>query len=131
MAGNIKYEVVDDYDYLFDEKGNAFLAIRKVRWGDNEKVNLDMRKWYTNANGEETLGKGVSFLTEEGPHELARVLVQNDFGHTDEILEAIKDREDFMPALASVLNGEQMKELGINKDDIPDDDYMDPSILIA
>lgn len=105
MSKDFSYTIVDDFDKVFDEKGNTFLAVRKLVWGDTdpEKAKLDIRKWYVNAAGEETVGKGVSFLTEEGPNALVRVLTESGFGHTREILENIKDRDDFKPALNIVL----------------------------
>ena len=92
--GAIEYEIVDDFDHIFDEKGNTFLAFRKISWG-GRTPKYDLRKWYTNADGEETVGKGVGFLTEEGPDELTRVLVETGFGETNELMEILSNREDF------------------------------------
>lgn len=116
---DIKYTIVDDYDHIIDEKGNSFIALRKIIWGDSEddvdqsKVKLDLRKWHTDSNGEEKVGKGWSFLTEQGPHNLAKILVENGFGKTKDILNGIKDREDFRPALNSILG--------------KDDEFYDPN----
>lgn len=119
---DFSYTIVDDFDKVFDEKGNTFLSVRKLVWGDTdpEKAKLDIRKWYTNAAGEETVGKGVSFLTEEGPNALVRVLTESGFGHTREILENIKDRDDFKSSLNIVLG----KESEFYDASIPDDLYV-------
>lgn len=114
-----EYEIEEGFDHVFDEKGNTFLALRKVQWGGKGDFKLDLRKWYINSNGEETVGKGISFLTEEGPHELAKVLVDNGFGHTGEILQGIYHRDDFEQCLENLRNG-------INVMDNNDEDYYDP-----
>lgn len=111
MAG-FDFKIVDEFDHVFDEKGNSFLAFRKIDWGNKGNPKYDLRKYYNNADGEEIMGKGFSFLTEEGPNELVKVLTENGFGHTDEILDAIKDREEFLQCLSDALDGcatEQLK----------------------
>lgn len=114
-----EYEIEEGFDHVFDEKGNTFLALRKIQWGGKGDFKLDLRKWYINSNGEETVGKGVSFLTEEGPHELTKVLVDNGFGHTGEILQGIYHREDFEQCLENLRNG-------VDVMDDNDDNYYDP-----
>lgn len=119
------YKVNPDFDFIFDEKGNTFLALRKIAWSEGSQEKLDIRKYYNSADGKETVGKGVSFITEEGPHELTRILVENDFGYTDEIINGIKNRKDFMTSLVKVLNEEDTKELGLENID-PNEEYFDP-----
>jgi len=97
--GIITYEIHDDFDHVFDEKGNTFLAMRKLTWGEGTNPKYDLRKWYTNSEGEEVVGKGLSFLTEAGPDNLTDMLVEQGFGNTECILEALKTREDFSTAL--------------------------------
>lgn len=106
---DIKYKVCD-YDETIDEKGNSIVALRKVQWGigpddqeDPEKVKLELRKWYINPEGE-TPGKGVTFLTEEGPHELAKTLVGSGYGHTEDILSSLMKREDFVDVCKNIQN---------------------------
>lgn len=119
------YKVNPDFDFIFDEKGNTFLALRKITWNEGGKEKLDIRKYYNSSDGTETVGKGVSFITEEGPHELTRILVENDYGYTDEIINGIKNRKDFMASLVKVLNEEDTKELGLENVD-PNEEYFDP-----
>ena len=64
----------------------------------------------------ERASRGFSFLTEEGPHELANVLVSNGYGHTQDILERLKDRPDFQDSLKAIYN----------ESDQDDDEYFDP-----
>lgn len=127
----IMYKVNPECDHIFDEKGNTFLALRKIQWGENGGEKLDIRKWYTNANGEETVGKGVSFITEDGPHELAKILVENDFGYTEEIIEGIKNRKDFMSSLTKCLNGDIPDSIEVkDTEEEPDGEYFDPSEVL-
>ena len=125
-GGEIVYNIVDEFDHTFDEKGNTFLAFRKLSWGDGEPK-YDLRKWYINKEGQETVGKGVSFLTEEGPHELARVLVSTGFGHTDELVSELVKRDDFKIALNRAVG----KDDPLYDDSIKDDEYFDPKELLA
>ena len=60
--GNFKYAIDKDFDHTIDEKGNTFIALRKIAWGDSENYKLDLRKYYTTEDGER-MNKGVSFLT--------------------------------------------------------------------
>lgn len=120
-----EYKVNPDFDFTFDEKGNTFLALRKLSWGEGKPEKIELRKWYNSTDGTETPNKGFTFLTEEGPHELTKVLVEQGFGYTDDILNGLKDREDFKSSLSKVLSGEELDELGIEKVD-PDEEYYDP-----
>ena len=111
----------DDMDEIFDEKGNVFLAMRKIQWGkdgvepDPEKAKLELRKWHMKPEGERP-SRGFAFLTEEGPHELANVLVSNGYGHTKDILMKLKDRDDFEESVKAIYN----------EADQDDDEYFDP-----
>ena len=91
-----KYTLHDDVNVVFDEKGNTFLALRKLTWGDNVNSipKYDIRKWYVSPEGDEVVGKGVSFLTEDGPNNLTEALVAEGFGNTKVLLELINNRSD-------------------------------------
>jgi len=121
----IEYSIVDEFDHTIDESGNQFIALRKIRWGDREKVSLDLRKYWMQAEGE-VLGKGVSFLTEEGPHELVDVMVREGYGHTKEVLRSLKDREDFQKSLNIVLG----KESEFYDEEVGEEEIYDPSCLL-
>lgn len=126
--GNMEFHVEIDptIDEIFDEGvGNSFLALRKLRWNENSPFKIDIRKWFTNSEGEEVAGKGVSFITEEGPGELIKALIKHDFGDTKEILEQLSQRDDFTDSLS---------KLGIDTSIIgtaSSDDYYDPKELIG
>lgn len=118
----IHFYMHDGMDEVFDEKGNMFLAMRKVQWckegvePDPEKAKLELRKWHMKAEGEERASKGFAFLTEEGPHELAKVLVSNGYGHTKDILMKLKERDDFEESVKSIYD----------EVDQDNDEYFDP-----
>lgn len=124
--GDFSYEIVDNFDKVFDEKGNSMLSLRKIKWGESDSVKLDLRKWYNTANGE-TVGKGFSFLTEEGPHELAKVLVENGYGYTKDIVNAIKTRKDFKQVMESVASDIDISGLEVEEDSA---DYYDPKDIL-
>lgn len=96
---NFNY-TVGDIDEVVDSRGNTVILLRKLAWGENAEK-LELRKWFIDIN-KETASKGVTFLTEEGPHNLVKVLIEQNFGHTDEIINALKDREDFDDALNAI-----------------------------
>lgn len=104
---------VGDMDEIVDELGSQFIALRKLAWVPKDEecespnYKLDIRKWRTNSDGEEVAGKGVSFLTDEGPHELIHVLVDNGYGDTEKILRSIMGRDDYNDACNRIMNGEE------------------------
>ena len=113
----IHFYTHDNMDEIFDEKGNTFLAMRKIQWckegvePDPDKAKLELRKWHMSSEGE-IAGKGFSFLTEEGPHELVTALISNGYAHTNEIIDLLKQRDDFNESI--VCNNEDQ-----------DDEYFD------
>lgn len=133
----IKYTVLDDFDHIVDEKANTFIAVRKLVWGevdadnvDKNKIRFDIRKWYTRSDGTESVGKGVSFITEQGPHNLAKMLVENNYGDTKDLLVGLKDRDNFRSSLNSILDKDDDlydEDAGNEEDDlyVPDDDLFD------
>lgn len=99
---SVQCKIFEGTDNIFDEKGSMYLAMRKVAWyskGKEEptedKAKLELRKWLINKDGEEIPQKGFSFLTENGPHDLAKMLVHNGYGDTKELLKELKNRKDF------------------------------------
>lgn len=105
-----------DLDATFDEKGSAFLALRKIQWckegnePDESLARLEIRKWRVQPDGSERADKGVAFLTPEGPHELTRVLVHEGFGNTSDILRELRVREDFKDAVTHINDEEDVGE---------------------
>lgn len=137
MARNMEFNLEIDHsvDEVFDEGvGSSFLALRRIRWNENSPYRLDIRKWFTNADGSEVAGKGVSFMTEQGPHELVKALLKHNYGETREVLDSIKDRDDFLYNVKDVLD-----EMGKNSDLIAvrpasedsETSFFDPKELMA
>ena len=101
-----------DFSYSFrginrvvEEKGNQLIRFSQIAWvpeGEEvgpEKIKYDLRRYYTDADGVEKMGKGVTFLTDEGPTELTHILLEEGFGKTSKILDTIKTRDDFAEAV--------------------------------
>ncbi len=124
-----KYSIVENIDYTFEEKGNQFGAVRKVQWGDSDKSYLEVRKWRNSPDGSEQAAKGYTFMTEEGPSELAKVLLTLGYGNTREVIDIVKEREDFRKSLNSSLgpNDEMYDESAGTLED----DYYDPKSLLG
>lgn len=124
----------DTINEVFDEAtgSNTFLALRKLKWNDEGEYKLDIRKWYTNSDGEEVAGKGVSFMTEDGPNNLINALMRHGYGDTRGIIDSIKDREDFLPNVKRVINN-----MGVDLDSIESGEesldtlYFDPKTLLS
>lgn len=108
-----KMVTFDGLDIIVDEKGARFLSIRKVQWvkngdePDKEKAKLELRKYTIDKDGTEIPGKGVSFLTDEGPHNLVHEMVKNGYGETKEVLLALKDREDFKDSVEHLFDNDE------------------------
>ena len=125
----IKFEVVDGVDFPFEEEGNQFNAFRKIRWGDNPTARLELRRWRVNPDGSEQAAKGMTFLTEEGPGELARILIASGHGNTQELLKEISSRDDFRKSLNSILGEDD--EFFDESAGTCEDDYYDPNELLG
>ena len=133
MAREFNLEIDNSINVVFDElPGNSFLALRKLRWSSDSPYRLDIRKWYTNAAGEEIAGKGVSFMTPEGPDNLIEALLKVGCGDTRKTLNGLKDREDFLPNVKQIII-----EKGVNLDDIEvpsldslNESFYDPKTII-
>lgn len=128
MNNSFKYSIVENIDYTFEEKGNQFGAVRKVQWGDSDKSYLDIRKWRNAPDGTEQAAKGYTFMTEEGPSELTKVLLNLGFGNTREVIGIIKNREDFRKSLNSELgSNDEMYDESVGT---LEDDFYDPKSLL-
>lgn len=91
-------------DEIFEERGNEFSRFERVKWNqDSDKEYLDIRRYKMNENNEEVALKGMTFLTEEGPSELALAIIRNNFGDTEDYLKALYARDDFSISLNNVV----------------------------
>lgn len=121
-----KYEVDETFDYLIEEKGNQAIFFRRVSWGGRD-AKPEIRKWYVDGTSE-TPGKGFSFMTEEGPDELVKVMIEVGYGKTKEILDNISKRDDFGISVKKIL-GKGIDELIEDTEDIELEEVYDPRSL--
>ena len=133
MPKEFYLEIDPSVDEVVDEiPGNSFIALRKLRWSPTGQFRLDIRKWFTSGTGEEVAGKGVSFMTDEGPDNLIQAMLKAGCGDTRKTLDGISDRADFLPNVKQIIN-----EKGINLDDVEvpslesiDESFYDPKSII-
>ena len=123
---DFNYKVDETFDYLIEEKGNQATFFRRVSWGGRD-AKLEIRKWYVDGTTE-TPGKGVPFMTEEGPDELVRIMTEIGYGKTDEVLSNISKRDDFGISVKKVL-GKGIEELIDDTADIELEEVYDPRSL--
>ena len=123
---DFKYEVDQDFDYLIEEKANQAVFFRRVSWGGRE-AKPELRKWYVDGT-KETPGKGFSFMTEEGPDELVRIMTEIGYGKTDEVLSNISKRDDFSVSVKRIL-GKGLDELVEECDSVEIEEVYDPKSL--
>lgn len=134
MPREFNLELDPSIDEVIDEvPGSSFIALRKLRWSENSSFKLDIRKWYTNSDGEEVAGKGVSFMTDDGPDNLIEALLKHNYGDTRKTLNGIKDREDFLPAVKEIIIE---KDIDLDSIEIPTIDsisekFYDPKSIIG
>ena len=127
----LKLELEGTVDEVFDElPGNSFLALRKLRWRPDGEFKLDIRKWFTNSDGEEIAGKGISFMTEQGPDNLIMALLKHGYGDTRKTIEGIKDRDDFIPTLSEMIRNDEIHEFEIPEGEESDTSFYDPKDIL-
>lgn len=100
--GNKEFNYETDKDrnnYVVDEKGNSYLQLAYERWNEDSDYKLALRKFYSSAKGE-TAGKGVTFMTEDGPSDLINALLKEGYGYPEEIAKiCVEDRPDIIGAI--------------------------------
>ena len=122
MNGKLNYKI-DGLDEVFDERGNAIIALRSVSW-NGKSPKLEIRKWYIKETGEE-VGKGVPFLTDDGPHQLVHTLIKHGYGDTRTIVDMLKDRD---PEMTKELDEIKLPEV----DEIDSkEEYFDPKKILG
>jgi hypothetical protein len=128
MDNRLTYHIVDHIDCVFEEAGNQFSALRKISWGDSDKSYLEVRRWRNQADGTEFPAKGMTFLTEEGPGELANQIMKLGLGNTKQYLETLSEREDFRKSLNTVL-GKEDENYDESAGELSDN-FFDPNELL-
>lgn len=104
------FEVDPNYDFVLEERGNTYTALRKIRWGDKEDFSLDIRKYYATEEGER-MAKGCSLMSREGADELTRILVDTGYGNDKQLAETICANRDEVAARIydHILNDNDLK----------------------
>ena len=125
-----EYSVDSNFDYTIDEKGNTFIALRKIDWNNSGNYKLDLRKYYASEEGEK-MAKGVSFLTEDGPDELTKVLLETGYGNDEEIANAIIQNRPYIVATIKKEIENNPKWDKIVAFEKEDEDFYDPEELMA
>lgn len=129
-GGPIKFEIKEDgINELIDEgTGNSSIMLREVGWNGRDPK-LEIRKWIIDVD-KETPMRGLSFITEQGPHTLTEVLVEKGFGNTEKLINNIKDREDFDESLVKVIGKKKIEKSKNTEVTISEDDYFDPKSVL-
>lgn len=118
-----KYKI-GDLNEIIEEKGNTFKALRKISFNDKEEK-VDIRTWYSNADGSEKMSKGCQ-LSEEGANNLTVIMTRVGYGETEELLHELKKRDDFIPSLSKVLSNEELEAVGVDISKVDSSEYYDP-----
>lgn len=127
MAKEFVYTVDSDFDYTIDEKGNRYVALRKIDWGNKGEYKLDLRKYYASETGEK-MSSGVT-MTDDAANELTKVLLEVGYGNDEELANTIiENRPELLGKICS-----EMSRRGITANDIEykEEEFYDPEELIA
>lgn len=100
----VKCVIDPEMDRIVDERGNSYIALRRVSWFDKEPK-LEIRKWISTEDGDRAQ-HGVTFLTEDGPNDLTDALIEEGFGNTQNIIRSLSKRGEFDEALDTFLREE-------------------------
>lgn len=114
-------EIEPDFDYIIEEGQNTSINLRRINW-NGRGSKLDLRKWVYNGGSERAM-KGIS-LSEEGADILTNTLVKLGYGSTRDIINNIKNRDDFNQSLLNP---------GVQSQYVDDgtEEYYDPSELLG
>ena len=109
---------LNDINEIVEERGNQYTAIRKVQWikegedPDPDKGKLEIRKWMIQKDGTEQANKGVVFMTEDAPNQLAEILVKNNYGDTKSLVKSLLKRENFKDSIQNLDKDEDLSNNG-------------------
>lgn len=115
FKSNLHFKFFGGLDEIVDEKGSMYIALRKTAWYNEgkepteDKAKIEIRKWQVE-DGESATDsprRGVTFLTEEGPHNLVEAMVKHGFGDTKKVLNQLKHREDFPDAVQHMYDNDE------------------------
>ena len=115
FKSELHFKFFGGLDEIVDEKGSMYIALRKTAWYNEGKepsednAKIEIRKWQVQ-DGESQADmprRGVTFLTEEGPHNLTEAMVKHGFGDTKKIINQLKTRDDFPDAVQHMYDDDE------------------------
>jgi hypothetical protein len=130
-----EYTVDSSFDYTIDEKGNTYIALRKIDWGNKGDYKLDLRKYYASGEGEK-MAKGVSF-GDDAADELVKVLLDTGYGDDMEVANSIiENRPYILGKIKMELDNNPFLVKRLEKEVIPnidneEEEFYDPEELMA
>lgn len=131
MKNNEEFEKNYEMDPSFhpeviDERGNSYIMFAKYKWFGKGDFKLGLRTFYSTPEGER-IGKGITFLTDEGPNELTRALLEKGYGHAESIAKTLRgSRPEIIGAVIDELNDMTEEEKHACEDAYVNcDDYLD------
>jgi hypothetical protein len=128
-GGPVSYEInKDGINEIIDEQNNSILMLRQVAWNGRAE-HLELRKWAVGEESEVPM-KGVTFTTEEAPHNLVNVMTKLGFGDTKTILSNMKDRADFDQALVETVGMQKVVQAKNTEYEVTQEDYFDPKEMM-
>lgn len=86
-------EVVDELS------ATSFLALREVRWNDEDDYKPDIRRYFIKPDGTEMPGKGTAIGNPDG---LTEILVKHLYGATEAMLRDMTKRDDYMSSMGRI-----------------------------
>lgn len=125
---DVKFKVHSDFDELIDERGNTAICFRMVDWNGRPAKRPEVRKWRLSETGESP-DKGITFLTDDGPKNLANAIIRKGFGETKEYLETLNEREDFDDALVQVIGKKKVDSA--KSQEVEAEDFYDPRVVFS
>lgn len=108
-----------DFDYEYNKEGinevidelsgsNSYIALREIRWNEHSDFKLDLRRYFIKSDGTEFAGKGIAFMSDEGPSRLTSKLVEHGFGDCRKLTKMLynRDLDEFAEGIAESIHDE-------------------------
>lgn len=112
------YEKDENFDFVLEEKANNFVALRKIKWKNQNEFKLDIRKYRATETGEVML-KGCS-LTDKGANELTKILIEQGYGKDKDIYDAIiNNRQEITSRFIETIKNSSDKEIEEHLENYP------------
>lgn len=135
MSDRFSYTIDENCNVIIEESQNQFTALRRISWGssdENPEARLELRRWRNQPDGSEFPLKGCTFMTEEGPSNLAEALLDLGYGNTLTCLKSLLARDNARKYLNSALNNKDDEFYDADAGEYEDEteEYYDPKSLL-